>query len=60
MLLILSKRIRAGESNNQQIADDLEMLATESHRYAPENGEKELAEINDEWSRQYSHLIKAT
>ena len=60
MLLILSKRIRAEESSNQQLADDLEMLASELHWYAPEDRDERLAEINDRWSRQYSHLMKST
>lgn len=60
MLLILSKRIRAGESSNQKLADDLEMLASESHCYVPEDGKERLAELNDKWARQYSHLMKST
>jgi hypothetical protein len=57
MLLILSKRIRAGESSNQKLADDLEMLASESHWYVPEGGAERLAEMNDKWASQYDNLI---
>jgi hypothetical protein len=60
MLLIMSKRIRAGESNNQKLADDLETLASESHRYVPEGGKEALAELNDKWSRKYGHLMKSS
>jgi hypothetical protein len=56
MLLILSKRIRAGESCNQKLADDLEMLASESHWYVPEGGQERLADLNDKWVREYSQL----
>ena len=58
MLLILSERVRAGESSNQQIANDLEMLASASHGYVPEGGEA-LIELNDKWNRQYEHLMRS-
>ena len=57
MLLILAQRIRAAESNNQTLANDLAMLASESHWYVPEGGKEPLAELNDKWSRQYDHLM---
>jgi hypothetical protein len=58
MLLILSNCVRAGDSSNQKLADDLEMLATESHWYVPEGGKERLAEMNDKWARQYAELMK--
>ena len=57
MLLILAQRIRAGESSNQELADDLEMLAGASHQYVPEGGKEPLGDVNDKWSRQYDHLM---
>ena len=56
MLLIMSLRVRAGESGNG-VADDLAMLASEAHRYVPEDGEEPLAEMSAEWGRRYRHLI---
>ena len=59
MVLILSKRIRAGESSNQKLTDDLEMLASESHGYVPEAGEERLVEMNNKWAREYGHLMNS-
>ena len=50
MLLILSKRIRAGELSNQQLADDLETLASASHDYVPERAPERLSDLNERWN----------
>ncbi len=57
MLFILSRRIREGESSNAKLADDLQMLASESHAYLPEGGTERLVELNDKWNREYSGLM---
>jgi hypothetical protein len=52
MLLIMSERVRSGE-NFQKLADDLVMLASESHVYIPETGKERLAELNGKWNKKY-------
>jgi hypothetical protein len=55
MLVLLSNRIRAGESSSQELADDAMMLAGFSHYYDPSCDEAEtgIAKLNDKWHRKY-------
>ena len=53
---ILAARIKT-ETGNTELANDAMSLASASHDYSPENGEEQLAKLNEQWSKKYGKLF---
>ena len=56
MLMTLAARIKT-ETGNTELANDAMSLASASHDYSPENGEEQLAKMDEQWSKKYGKLL---
>ena len=55
-LMMLAARIKA-ETGNTELANYAMSLAIASHDYSPENGEEQLAKLNEQWRTKYGKLL---